>query len=240
MTTKVKQGIIAAIALPAWVFLAFIGTQLLVGVLLGIAQAFGAVIDLESPLFQTSFAAIIYAITLLVVIGLPWLILKKRTTRKELSLTRSLNWKDVGIATLGFVAYLILTAILLTLATNFLPFIDLEQAQDVGFQQIGQRYELLLAFLALVIFAPIAEEVLFRGYLFGKLRQKVPLWVAILITSVLFGAVHGQFNVGLDTFALSVAMCLAVVWAKSLWPAILIHMLKNGIAFYFLFINPII
>jgi len=80
--------------------------------------------------------------------------------------------------------------------------------------------------------------VLFRGYLLSKLRRHVATWIAILITSLLFGLVHFAWNVGIDTFALGIVLCLVTIWTKSLWPAILIHMLKNGIAFYFLFINP--
>ena len=139
------------------------------------------------------------------------------------------------------IAYFVLSAVLLIIAQNTLTFIDFQQVQDVGFDRVGMTQGgLILAFILLVVIAPFAEELLFRGYLFGKLRKIVPLWLAIVITSTLFAAVHGQWSVATDTFALSVVMCLAVTWTKSLWPAILVHMLKNGIAFYCLFINPIV
>lgn len=233
-----RSTLLAAIAYPAWVVAAFYATQYLTATIAGVLISAGLPINSQSPVFETSFAAIVYVMTLVIAIGAPWLFLKQRTSRQELSLTRLLSWKDVGIAAVGFVGYLLLTAGLLALA-QLIPGINLEEAQDVGFQQIGQRYELILAFLTLVIIAPIAEEILLRGYLLGKLRRRLPLWSAILIVSLLFAFLHGQVNVGIDTFALSVAMSLAVVWAKSLWPAILIHMLKNGIAFYLLFINPL-
>jgi membrane protease YdiL (CAAX protease family) len=81
---------------------------------------------------------------------------------------------------------------------------------------------------------------LFRGYLLGKLRKYVPLWAAILVTSLLFGFVHGAWNVGIDVFALSIVLCLLRVWTKTLWAPILLHMLKNAVAFYLLFINPLL
>ena len=90
----------------------------------------------------------------------------------------------------------------------------------------------------LVIIAPVAEELLFRGYLLGKLRKHAPLWVAILVTSVIFGAIHLAWNVGIDVFALSIVLCVVRVVSGSLWPSIMLHMLKNGLAFYLLFINP--
>jgi membrane protease YdiL (CAAX protease family) len=129
--------------------------------------------------------------------------------------------------------------VFIAIAQRTLLFVDFDQQQVTGFEGLSARYEYILAFITLVIIAPIAEEVLFRGYLFGKLRKVTKTWIAILITSVLFGIVHFAWNVGIDVFALSIIMCLVTVWSKSLWPAIIIHMSKNFLAYYFLFINPI-
>src|SRR5690606_3821612 len=112
------------------------------------------------------------------------------------------------------------------------------QEQQTGFAQITTQAEYIIAFVSLVVVAPVAEEVLFRGYLLGKLRKYVPLWGAILITSVLFGIVHFQWNVGIDVFALSIVLCILRVVSRGLWAPIMLHMLKNGVAYYFLFINP--
>jgi membrane protease YdiL (CAAX protease family) len=90
----------------------------------------------------------------------------------------------------------------------------------------------------LIIVAPVAEEVLFRGYLYGKLRKSVPVWAAIGIVSVLFGSIHGQWNVAIDVFALSIVLCVLREITGSIWAGILLHMVKNGLAFYILFINP--
>ena len=72
----------------------------------------------------------------------------------------------------------------------------------------------------------------------GKLRKSMPVWAAIIITSLLFALVHFQWNVALDTFALSIVLCLLRLVTKSLWAPILLHAMKNGLAFYLLFINP--
>jgi membrane protease YdiL (CAAX protease family) len=238
---SLRAKVIAAIVFPAWVFLGFTAAQLVVVAAYRALLSAGVPFDqINTAVLETSLGGIIYALTLLIVIGVPWVVAKYKTTLQEIGLGRLVNWKDIGVAPLGFAVYFILSGILLVVAQNYLPFVDIDQAQNVGFDQVTSQWELVLAFLMLVIIAPIAEEILFRGYLFSKLRTYIPLWVAIIITSALFGAVHGQWNVAIDTFALSVIMCLAVVWTKSLWPAILIHMLKNGIAFYFLFINPIV
>jgi membrane protease YdiL (CAAX protease family) len=230
-----KIGI--ALLLPIWVFAGFMAAQI---VSVYLVRALGLVDVINPTLLQTGFGALVYAFAIFIVIGLPWLVFKFKTTKKQVGLQRLPIWKDLGVAPLALIAYFILSAVLLIIAQNTLTFIDFQQVQDVGFDRLGTQGELALAFLLLVVIAPFAEELLFRGYLFGKLRSVVPLWLAILITSLLFAVVHGQWNVAIDTFALSIIMCLAVTWTKSLWPAILVHMLKNGIAFYFLFINPIV
>jgi membrane protease YdiL (CAAX protease family) len=103
-----------------------------------------------------------------------------------------------------------------------------------------------LAFFTLVVLAPVAEETLFRGYLFGKLKHSVPVWAAALITSVLFGLVHVAFSaqpdwpLALDTFVLSLMLCTLRQVSGSLWASMLLHMIKNGVAFYILFLSPII
>ena len=230
---------LVALGLPAWVLLAFMLVQLFLGAILAALGAAGVDLSgINASVQTTVLGGIIYLVTLIVVIGVPWLVLKKKTTLQEIGLQEGPRWRDIGLAPLGYIAYLFLAALLLLIAQQFLTFIDFNQAQDVGFEGLRLQYEYILAFTMLVVIAPVAEEILLRGYLFAKLRARLPLWIAIFITSFLFALVHFAWNVGIDTFALSIVLCLLVVWSKSLWPAILLHMLKNFVAFYFLFINP--
>ena len=69
-------------------------------------------------------------------------------------------------------------------------------------------------------------------------------WLSSIIVSVLFGLAHTQFGSGepllwiafVDTFVLSMILCYAVDRYKTLWPAIGVHAIKNGIAFINLFV----
>jgi membrane protease YdiL (CAAX protease family) len=47
-----------------------------------------------------------------------------------------------------------------------------------------------------------------------------------------------QWNVAADTFALSLVLCTLRQITGNIWAGVLLHMIKNGIAYYFLFINP--
>lgn len=221
------------------VVVAFYGAQLLVGGLIWLLVQIGVPLEqINEALFQTIATAAIYVIAIAIAVAVPWLVAKRKTTLEDIGLQRLPTWSEVGLAPLGFVAYMFVSAIIIAVLADMLPWFDVTEAQEVGFNQLFHRYEFIVAFITLVVIAPIAEEVLFRGFLYGKLKRVTWRWLAIILTSALFGALHGQWNVAVDTFVLSVAMCLLRDMTGSLWPAIIIHMIKNGIAYYFLFINP--
>ena len=228
------------IVLPVWVLAGFVLAQVLIGLILYALDAIGvSFTGINDSTFQTVASAIIYLLSLLIVIGVPWFVKKYKTSKQDVGLGRPMAWTDILLAPVGFIVYIFLSFILTSIASQF-PFYNIDQVQETGFAQLSQGYEYLLAFLTLVVIAPVAEEILFRGYLLGKLRKYVPVWAAILVTSLLFGIVHFAWNVGVDVFALSIVLCLLRIGTGRLWPSILLHMLKNGLAFYLLFINPVL
>lgn len=232
-----QVGIIAGIA--AWTVGGFFAAQfLVVGVVRLLVNMGLPVAQMNEALLQTVVSAIIYLVAIIIVIGLPWWIRRYKTTREEVGLQRLPEWTELLLAPVGFIAYMITSGIVVWVISQMIPAFNPMQAQQVGFQMISQRHELILAFITLVMVAPFCEELLFRGFLYGKLKKHTKRWIAIIITSVLFGAAHMQWNVSIDTFVLSVFLCLVRDMTKSLWPSIIIHMIKNGIAFYLLFINP--
>ena len=225
--------------IPMWVVGCFFVALLLVGALVWLlVTVFNVSFNsLNQTVLNTVIVAIIYTITLVLVVVVPWLVKKYRTTWVDVGLTRLPRWTDILLTPAGLIVYLICSAILIYVASLIFPWFKADQVQDVGFDQISQRYEYILAFVTLVVVAPIAEEIIFRGYMYGKLKKFVPIWVAIVVTSLIFGAIHGAWNLAIDTFALSIILCLLREFTGNIWSSILLHMVKNGIAFYILFIN---
>lgn len=230
-----KNKWLQTLAIVVWVFVGTIVSMVLVSLLSLVLPDLA-----DNPILNLALSAGIYVLSFAVVVGLPWLIGHFRTTRQEIGFTRSPSWIDIGLAPAGFVIYMVLSAILLQTATRYFPGIDIDQAQDVGFSGISQYYEYILAFITLVVLPPLAEELLFRGYLYGKLRRVSSVAVSVLLTSLVFGLVHMQWNVGIDTFALSLVLCVLREMTGSIWSSILLHMLKNGLAFFILFIYPLL
>ena len=235
----IKRTALIVAAFGLWTLVGFYAAQLLLVGVLWLLRQFGVdFMAVNETVLNTVVAAAAYIVALGVVIGGPWLLKKQRTTKEDIGLQRLPTWAELGLAPAGLIVYFITSALVIYLVSLFFTGFDAGQAQDVGFEQLVQRYEYMLAFITIVVIAPIAEEMLFRGYLYGKLKKYSPRWIAIIVTSALFGFAHGQWNVAIDTFVLSVFLCLLRDLTGSLWPSIILHMLKNSIAYYFLFINP--
>lgn len=144
--------------------------------------------------------------------------------------------KYIGLAVPAFIGYFMVSMLLTYAAQMLISSFNVEQAQDIGFTKVGTNLEIIAAFISLVVLTPIFEEVIFRGVLFKGLRKRLPFWAGAIITSVIFAVAHGQWNVAVDTFALSLVLCYLVEKSGSILPAILLHALKNSLAFVLLFI----
>lgn len=86
----------------------------------------------------------------------------------------------------------------------------------------------MIGFLVLALFVgPVMEEVVFRGYLQSALMRRLPAWVAILITSLLFMAGHGPMVLWPMYFVYSVAWGWIFMRTGSLKVSVAIHILSN-------------
>jgi uncharacterized protein len=88
---------------------------------------------------------------------------------------------------------------------------------------------LLLNVVVIVVFAPIAEELLFRGFLFNRWGATIGLGKAMVISSTIFSAIH--FNQGfIGQFIFGIFACIIYVKTKKLIIPIILHGLNNVIA----------
>jgi membrane protease YdiL (CAAX protease family) len=92
----------------------------------------------------------------------------------------------------------------------------------------GSSGQTLVSLLEYVVFAPIFEELAFRGLLFAILRRKFRFLPAALMSAAIFGIAHGYGMVGL------ISVCWSgVLWAwiyertGSLLPGMLAHSINN-------------
>lgn len=191
--------------------------------------------DLEAILSDSPWINLaLTGISSLVLLLILWAFLKSRKQSfKDLGFRR-FKVSDFGWLGLAIVVYIILLAISMTLASK-IPGFDAEQTQDIGYQA-AQGWQLVLAFIGLVVLPPLAEEMMFRGFLYRGLASKWPKIIAAFVTSLLFALVHFQWNVGVDVFVLSLVLIALYEKTKNLWMCVFLHAIKNGIAFLALFV----
>ena len=157
--------------------------------------------------------------------------------------------------------YFLLGAVVLILA---LPFVDwmgsinhqlipettatgkwMKASEDEAQQQISfllkhnSFQDLLLNLLFIAVFAGVGEELFFRGVLqriFIKIFKSP--WAGIIITAIIFSAIHVQFYGFIPRFILGVLLGAIYWYSGSLWPAILAHFIYDGFAVVMIYFYP--
>lgn len=222
------------IYLPILAVITFYAAQFIVGVPMLIILGSDT---LKTPLIATIFSSLVYVLSFIFLLFTFKHIkpLKTPVTRNELGLNNLVTFSDIGLALAGFFGYLAFSAILTALFSVF-PWFNLTETQPLLYSTLISPSGKFLAALTLVVAGPILEEVIYRGLIYGKLRKNHSLITSILTVSILFGFLHSQWNVGVDVFALSVVACLMRETTGTIYAGIILHMFKNAIAFYMLFI----
>lgn len=134
----------------------------------------------------------------------------------------------VGAAT-AYVAYVLAAAIYSSLLHPHQEDIT----RDLGFGHGGLGT--VAAGVLIVVAAPVAEEIFFRGFIFGGLRKRLSFLPAALIGAAIFGLFHytgaGSLGVVPQLAFLGFALCWLYEETGSIYPTIAIHALNNAIAF---------
>ena len=135
------------------------------------------------------------------------------------------NWNAYLISGIGL-------AIVLVPLGNLLP-MPKEAPIDQFFRTARDAYVLSLFG---VLFAPLFEEVFFRGFLYPVVARRLGFYPAIVITAILFASIHAtqlKYSWGpvLIIFLVGIALTTVRALKKSLSATILMHMAYNGTIF---------
>lgn len=99
----------------------------------------------------------------------------------------------------------------------------------------GWKERCSIIFMATLV-APIAEEFIFRGYLYGVMRHFFGRIPGIVLSSILFAAMHLHLPSMPGLTVLAVALCLLYERTGSLWANIMLHATFNTISIVMLLI----
>lgn len=87
---------------------------------------------------------------------------------------------------------------------------------------------LTLFFVTASIAAPVFEEIMFRGFLLPSLTKYLPMWGAILASSLLFAVAHLNISEVLPLAVLGTVLGVVYTRSRNLLSSILLHSLWNG------------
>lgn len=141
-------------------------------------------------------------------------------------------------------AYYFIYLIIAATASHFIPGFDVDQEQQIGFDDPRGLIELAVTFVSLVILPPLVEEIMVRGFLYSSLKKALRLGWAAILTSLIFAAAHlpaggpagPLYIAAVDTFVLGLVLVYLREKTGSLWAGITLHGVKNGIAFLAIFV----
>ena len=181
-----------------------------------------------------------YSISVALILIVPKFVSKKfKTDKKELGMTDLPTFTDIGIAVLGYILSFAAAMGVILLLSNF-NLINTAERHALGFHNLVSGQERAIAYVAMAVIAPIAEEIIFRGWLYGKLRKELSIAPAIILTSLLFGFLHAPLSAAISVSILSAIMCLEREITGTIYAGIITHMIQNSIAFALLLAQGLI
>lgn len=98
-----------------------------------------------------------------------------------------------------------------------------------------------LGYMAIGIFAPVVEEIVFRGAILRILLglfSRSWHWVAIIFSALIFGAIHLNLAQGLHAFVIGLLLGWMYYRTSSIVPGILLHWINNTVAYLMFHLMP--
>ena len=146
---------------------------------------------------------------------------------------RSVSVKAVIISLLVLIAYMALSALV-----NYV--LGFSAESDVMADAYLTSVWPALFWIAAVIFAPIFEEVFFRGFLFEGFRySRMGVAGAVLLTSFVWAGFHMQYGLFQIAAIFVLGIILGVVRYRtgSLWPPLVMHVCNNLLAMFLITVD---
>lgn len=222
---------------PAWYGPAAFGAALVAGIVLSaivglLAGALGGFSqdEMEGSAPLVTILGTLVVDSILIAAAVLFASFKLKPRPWHFGLRRTRFWPAVGWSVLGMVVFYILAAIYSALIG---PQPEQTVTEDLGLRE--STLYLVLGGLLVVVVAPIAEELFFRGFFYRALRTSLPIWLAAVIDGLVFGAIHFTGSDSLTILpvlaVLGAVFCLIYEKTGSLYTVIGLHALNNMVAF---------
>ncbi len=190
-----------------------------------------ALID-DDPTENAEFVAtaiIVFIVDLLALILVPLFVLRGRGAARLLGL------RAPSMSALGWGMAALVAAWIVVVAYQVLvDALDIEVLKPVSAIHGEESFTMLavvLTGIAVLLMAPLAEEIFHRGFLVGAIARRWGPAAAVVISAAIFSVLH--FDVGslIPFFIVGVAFALAYLKSRNLWASISAHFIFNLVAF---------
>lgn len=178
------------------------------------------------------------AVTAALFAGWPWLVAE---WRRAAAIESFRAWEPpalaiVGAAIAGCLTWPLAHEIAVLQQHLGITTIGQEQMERAkGILESFKTVPLSVVLVAIAVIPPVCEELCFRGFLFGALRQRMGGWATVLLTALAFGSFHllvaGTLAIErfLPSTILGIVLGAMALWSGSVWPGMVFHVLHNGL-----------
>ncbi|MFV0415578.1 MAG: lysostaphin resistance A-like protein [Chthoniobacterales bacterium] len=175
------------------------------------------------------YAIIYYLVLIVFILGFLWF---RNLNPLEVFGFRNSGWPRKGFFALGclLAVYPMIALAQLISYTFFTKGAAPQQVVSFLVGSEASSYSRTLIILLAIVVAPIAEELIFRGYLYGVFRKFAGRLPAILFCSILFAAIHLHLPSMFALIILAIALTLVYERTGSLWAPILMHATFNALS----------
>lgn len=145
-----------------------------------------------------------------------------------------LGWRRVNFAAALKSVLIVLAAtwfvIIAYMITIYYAGITSSNTELVKLLQNPTGMSLAANILLIAVVAPVVEETLFRGILLGSLRNYMGEWTAIIISAIVFAALHLDTAGFFSKFALGIGLGYLYRKHQSIYPSMALHAINNLLA----------
>ena len=175
---------------------------------------------METRLYENINLLFILYVSLFVIILILFFAIRKKSFWKETRMVAFPVKYIPGILVLSAGLFFFINSVLNLMPQSWLA----DYSESSSFIAEGS---LLLSLFTKGLLAPISEELTFRGLMLSRFNKAMPKWLGILISSVVFGLIHGQALWFCYALLIGVVFCLVAIRTGSILSSMMLHILFN-------------